>query len=90
MEKVTLKPKEKIKSNTSSSPFIVQTAHNSKMISMNYNGEDIYSFSLDIDRVEKMIAWLYDNTTERFTLLGTENIYFESSEDAMAFKLRWT
>ncbi len=59
------------------------------MLTMQYNGEDVYSFSGDIDRVEEMIEWLYDNTTERFTFLGTENIYFESSEDAMAFKLRW-
>lgn len=64
--------------------------HDPLILTMAFNGADVYSFSGDIDRVEKMIEWLYDNTTERFTFLGTENIYFESSEDAMAFKLRWT
>ena len=61
-----------------------------EMLTMHFNGEDVYTFSGDIVRIEEIIEWLYDNTTERFTFLGTENIYFESSQDAMAFKLRWT
>ena len=82
LERVTTKPKNQ------SASALVHT-HEPVMLTMQYNGEDVYSFSGDIDRVEEIIEWLYDNTTERFTFLGTENIYFESSEDAMAFKLRW-
>lgn len=83
LERVTKpKPKNQLAS--------VSYTNDPVMLTMQYNGEDVYSFSGDIDRVEEMIEWLYDNTTERFTFLGTENIYFESSEDAMAFKLMWT
>lgn len=88
MEKIKLKPKIESISNPHGSPAFQLTK--AKMISMNYDGDDIYSFSMDIGRIEEIIEWLYDNTTERFTFLGTENIYFESSEDAMAFKLKWS
>ena len=89
MEKIKLKPIKE--SNNTPGPSISAMLASSppEMLTMYFNGEDVYSFTADIDRVEKMIEWLYDNTTERFTFLGTENIYFESSEDAMAFKLRW-
>lgn len=96
MEKIKLKSiKTPVKSSTillkSSGAALIALHAPSEpaMLSIHFNGEDVYSFSGDIDRVEKIIEWLYDNTTGRFTFLGTENIYFESSEDAMAFKLRW-
>ena len=89
MEKIKLERVTKVKSKNQSFATVYTTPE-PVMLTMQYNGEDLYSFSGDIDRVEEMIEWLYDNTTERFTFLGTENIYFESSEDAMAFKLRWT
>jgi len=52
-------------------------------------GKMIYKFSVDMDRIDEMIEWLFENTLERFVLLGTDRIYFESSADAMAFKLGW-
>lgn len=88
MEKIKLERAAKTKPKKQSSTIITCTPE-PVMLTMHFNGEDVYSFAGDIDRVEEMIEWLYDNTTERFTFLGTENIYFESSEDAMAFKLRW-
>ncbi len=87
MEKIKLERVTKVKPKNPSSA--ITYTPEPMMLTMQYNGENVYSFSGDIDRVEEMIEWLYDNTTERFTFLGTENIYFESSEDAMAFKLRW-
>jgi len=48
-----------------------------------------YGFSTDMNRIDEMIQWLFENTNERFVLLGTDRIYFESSADAMAFKLVW-
>ena len=88
MEKIRLEPASKEKVKNASLPLKIHAQYPS-MLSIHFNGEDVYSFSGDINRVEKMIEWLYDNTTGRFTFLGTENIYFENSEDAMAFKLRW-
>lgn len=89
MEKIRLKKNSKKHSQTASG-LNIHSSGEPETITFHWNGEDVYSFSLDIDRIETMIEWLYDNTTERFTFLGTENIYFESSQDAMAFKLRWT
>ncbi len=54
-----------------------------------YHIKTCYNFSTDMDRIDEMINWLFENTTEQFVLLGTDRIYFESSEDAMAFKLVW-
>lgn len=48
-----------------------------------------YGFSSNVERIDKMIEWLFENTKDRFVLLGTDRIYFESSADAMAFKLVW-
>lgn len=87
MEKIKLERVTKTKPKNQSAAL--NYMHEPMMLTMQYNGEDVYSFSGDIETVEEMIEWLYDNTTKRFTFLGTENIYFESSEDAMAFKLRW-
>lgn len=53
------------------------------------NTNECYRFSTDIERIDKMIEWLFENTDERFVLLGTDKIYFESEVDAMAFKLQW-
>ena len=89
MEKIRLGQIRKTKS-TQTIPGMYSIHNDPVILTMSFKGEDTYSFTADIDRVEKMIEWLYDNTTERFTFLGTENIYFESSEVAMAFKLRWT
>lgn len=48
-----------------------------------------YNFSTDMERIDAMIKWLFEHTTDRFVLLGTDRIYFECSADAMAFKLTW-
>lgn len=48
-----------------------------------------YTFSTDMERIDTMIKWLFENTTGRFVFLGTDRIYFECSADAMAFKLGW-
>ncbi len=48
-----------------------------------------YRFSTNMKRIDKMMEWLFENTKDRFTLLGTDRIYFESGADAMAFKLVW-
>ncbi len=53
------------------------------------SNKKVYGFSTDMDRIDEMIEWLFENTLERFVLLGTDRIYFESSADAMAFKLGW-
>ena len=58
-------------------------------LDLTYGGKAVYAFSGDMDRIEEMIAWLFENTIERFVLLGTDTIYFENSEDAMAFRLKW-
>lgn len=89
MEKIKLKSIKTPVKSSGAALIALHAPSEPAMLSIHFNGEDVYSFSGDINRVEKMIEWLYDNTTERFTFLGTENIYFESSEDAMAFKLRW-
>ncbi len=87
MEKIRLRIKKKAQSVKSQNNIIQDS--DPTLLTMYHNGKDIYSFSSDIERIEEIIDWLYDNTTERFTFLGTETIYFESSADAMAFKLRW-
>ncbi len=51
--------------------------------------DTVYNFSTDMERIDTMIAWLFEHTIERFVLLGTDRIYFECSADAMAFKLTW-
>ena len=53
------------------------------------NGRICYGFSTYIERIDAMIKWLFEHTTDRFVLLGTDRIYFECSADAMAFKLTW-
>ena len=53
------------------------------------NGDRIIVFSRDLDRVDKMIEWLFENTTHRFVVLGTDTVYFEDDEDAFHFKMRW-
>lgn len=57
----------------------------------NFTDNDVtkYVFSLDIDRIDDMIKWLFDNTEDRFVMLGTNTLYFENKLDAVAFKLRW-
>lgn len=60
-----------------------------KSVTFTYNGKDIYGFTLDTDLYDEMIEWLFDNTKDRFTFLGTNRVYFENSLDAVAFKLRW-
>ena len=61
-----------------------------KNMSFAYNNKEIYRFSTDIDRIENMIEWIFKNTTGRFYTLGTDTIYFENEEDAVAFKLGWS
>lgn len=53
------------------------------------NGDRVIVFARNLDLVDEMIAWLFDNTKKRFVLLGTNTIYFESEEDALHFKIRW-
>lgn len=48
------------------------------------------TFVCNIEKVDIMIGWLFDNTKGRFVILGTNTLYFEKDEDAVAFKLRWT
>ena len=74
MEKIKLERVTKVKPKNQPAFATVYTTPEPVMLTMQYNGEDVYSFSGDIDRVEEMIEWIYDNTTERFTFLGTENI----------------
>ncbi len=89
MEKIKINSIKESNNPPSSSISAVLGTDSPEMLTMYFNGKDLYSFTADIDRVEEMIEWLYENTTGRFTFLGTENIYFENSEDGMAFKLRW-
>lgn len=51
------------------------------------DGEEVYRFSTDIEAVEAMVQWIFENTTGRFYSLGTSRWYFELKEDAVAFKL---
>jgi len=53
------------------------------------NQEVAYAFTTDVKEFDKLIEWLYSNTTGRFTFLGTSTIYFEEDEDALLFKLTW-
>lgn len=71
---------------------ILDISSNNQYLDIEINsehGKACYKFSTDMDRINKMINWLFENTSARFVLLGTDRIYFESREDAMAFKLRW-
>jgi len=65
-------------------------ADKDKNMSLVHNSEEIYRFSTDIERIEDMIKWIFENTTGRFYVLGTDTIYFENEEDAVAFKLGWS
>ena len=60
-----------------------------KALGFTYNRKTMYTFSTDLERIESMIEWIFENTTGRFFALGTDTYYFEFEEDAMAFKLRW-
>ena len=71
---------------------IIEIPFHNQLIDLRVNSEHgiiHYGFSADMERIDEMIAWLFENTSERFVLLGTDRIYFECSADAMAFKLTW-
>ncbi len=46
-------------------------------------------YNRDTARVDKMVEWLFENTSHRFVLLGTDTVYFESDEDALHFMMVW-
>lgn len=55
------------------------------------DGQAVAIFSgRNADRIDKLIEWLFTNTTGRFFLLGTETIYFENDDDATHFVLAWS
>ena len=58
-------------------------------MSFMYGGDTCYRFTLNVDRFDEMVEWLFDHTEDRFVFLGTDRVYFENSLDAMAFKLAW-
>ena len=71
---------------------IIDIPFHNQLIGLRVNSEHgriRYGFSADMERIDKMIEWLFEHTTDRFVLLGTDRIYFECSADAMAFKLTW-
>lgn len=53
------------------------------------NGDRVIVFSRNLERVNGMMEWLFENTKGRFVLLGTDTIYFEDDEEAFHFKMRW-
>jgi hypothetical protein len=53
------------------------------------SGDCNISFEAGSARTDKIIEWLFDNTSGRFTLLGTNTIYFEKDEDAVHFMMVW-
>lgn len=53
------------------------------------DGEHKYFFTTNVSKYDEMIEWLYEYTTHRFMFLGTNRIYFEDSNDAAIFKVRW-
>ena len=72
---------------------IIEIPFHNQLIGLRVNSEHgriQYGFSADMERINEMIEWLFENTKERFVLLGTDRIYFECSADAMAFKLGWS
>lgn len=50
-----------------------------EIIIKRFNGNDLTN----------IIEWLFDNINGRFIIQGNSRFYFENSEDAVAFKLRW-
>lgn len=69
--------------------YLRRKKDNNFSMDFTYRSETKYTFSTDIERIENMIDWLFNNTRGRFFVLGTDTIYFENEEDAMAFKLGW-
>ena len=53
------------------------------------DGKAEITFTPDQKRFDKLVQWLFDNTKGRFVFLGTNRIYFENEDDAIAFKLGW-
>lgn len=53
------------------------------------NNNNVILFSTDYERIDKMVAWLFDNTSDRFVLLGTDTIYFENDDAAVHFLMVW-
>lgn len=58
-------------------------------ISINDGNKEVYRFDVNLEVFDEIMEWLFNNTEDRFIFLGTNRIYFESSVDAVAFKLRW-
>lgn len=68
---------------------ILNTPKDEKGLTFHHPDGSTYNFTLDIERYDEMIEWMFENTEYRFQFLGTDRIYFENTDDAMAFKLRW-
>ncbi len=69
--------------------IIPSSKEKDKGMSFTYAGEECYRFTLDVDRFDEMVGWLFEHTEDRFVFLGTDRVYFENTLDAMAFKLAW-
>ena len=53
------------------------------------DGDHMIIFTRDIERMDKMVEWLFDNTKYRFVILGTDTVYFEDNDDALLFRMTW-
>lgn len=69
------------------SPVVFPEINESLGLVFMQDGEKVFSFSSDIEAIEAIIIWIFENTTGRFFALGTSRWYFELKEDAVAFKL---
>jgi hypothetical protein len=53
------------------------------------SGDNKILFEANADRFDKIVEWLFENTTHRFVFLGTNIIYFENDNDAVHFMMVW-